>query len=87
MCSAHQFQAIDMIELCSDFATEQPAGASRADRPRVNLLWVAPHQVAEGALMWDLTDPLDGPYLCMLTNCHARSMTGCTASRPIVIVG
>ena len=37
--------------------------AAEADCPCVNILWITPHQIAEGALMRDLADTLNRAHL------------------------
>ena len=37
--------------------------AAEADCPCVDILWITPHQVAEGALMRDLADTLNRAHL------------------------
>lgn len=59
MSPGHELQVVDVIELGGDLGAEQPAGASRADRPRVNILGVRPHQIAEGALVGHLHPALN----------------------------
>lgn len=52
-----------LVELCCDLAAEQPASTPRADSPGVDVLRVAPHQVAEGAFMRNLAYTVDGANL------------------------
>ena len=47
-----------MIELCSDLPPKQPSGPSWADRPGLDVLGIAPHEVAEGTFVRDLTYPV-----------------------------
>ena len=54
MRSRNRRQAIDVVELRRDLVTEQPTGATRTDRPRIDVFGVTPHQIAEGALVRDL---------------------------------
>ena len=61
--AADKVQAVDAVELCRDARAEEPARAARADRPGVDVLGVAPHEVAEGALVGDLANALDGAHL------------------------
>ena len=61
--SADQIQAVDVVELCGDLAPEQPSGSSGGDCPGLYVLWVAPHEVAEGPLVWNLAHSLYGPHL------------------------
>ena len=63
MRSADQLKAVDLIELCCYSCSKQPASAPRADGPGFCLLWVAPHEVTEGALMGNLTHTLYCAYL------------------------
>ena len=41
----HEFQAVDMVELRSDSAAEDPACTSGGHGPRLNVVWVRPHQI------------------------------------------
>jgi hypothetical protein len=54
---------VDLVELSRDAAAEQPASTARRHRPRLQVLRVAPHDVAERALVWDLAQPVDRAYL------------------------
>ena len=63
MRSADQLKAIDLVKFCCYPCSKQPACPSRTDGPRFRLLWIAPHEVTEGALMGDLTHALYCPYL------------------------
>lgn len=49
--------------LVGDLGPEEPARPAGADGPRVHVLRVRPHQVAEGAFVRDLLVPLNGPDL------------------------
>jgi hypothetical protein len=44
-------------------ACPAPTCAARGHRPAVYILWIRPHQVAEGALVWDLAHPVNHPHL------------------------
>ncbi len=49
---------------CStDLGAEEPASAARRYGPGLDVLGVAPHEVAEGALVRYLTHPLYRPHL------------------------
>ena len=61
--AADQGEAVDVAELRGDLAAKQPPGAARRHRPGLDVLRVAPHQVAEGALVRDLAHPLYRPHL------------------------
>ena len=63
MGSADQLEAVDAVKLGRHTSPEQPACPSGADSPGVDILRIAPHQVAEGALVRDLAHPLNGPHL------------------------
>ena len=59
MSPSDELQVIDMVELSGDLGAEQPAGASRADSPSVDVLGIGPHQIAEGALVRHFHSALD----------------------------
>jgi len=61
--AAHEREAVDVVELGCDLGAEEPAGAPRRHSPRLYVLRVAPHEVAEGALVGNLTHPLYRPHL------------------------
>lgn len=62
--SADELEVVHVVELTRDFLSEKPPCAPRADRPRTTFrVGVAPHQVAEAALMRHLLDPIDEPDL------------------------
>ena len=65
---ADEGEAVDVVELCRDLAAKQPAGSPRAYGPGFQVLRVAPHQVAEGAFMGNLADPLYCPHLYTSSN-------------------
>lgn len=54
MSARNQLQAVDVVEFAGDLVSEQPSGASGTDGPRVDLLGVAPHEIAKGAFVRDL---------------------------------
>lgn len=54
MSSCNQFQPVNMIKLCGHFVAKQPAGATRTDSPRLNVFWIGPDKVTEGAFMRNL---------------------------------
>jgi len=53
MGTSNQIKVVDVVELRSDFGSEEPSSASRGECPGVNLLRVGPHQIAEGTFMRD----------------------------------
>mmetsp|Transcript_36841 Transcript_36841/g.115857 ORF Transcript_36841/g.115857 Transcript_36841/m.115857 type:complete len:209 (-) Transcript_36841:585-1211(-) len=57
--TAYKLEPVDLIELRSDLGPEQPARPAGGDGPRLDVLRVAPHEVAEGPLVWDLLKSLD----------------------------
>jgi hypothetical protein len=63
VCSADQVEAIYVVELRCDLAPKQPACPSRRNSPGLNVLRVAPHEVAEGPFVRDLAHSLYGPNL------------------------
>lgn len=67
MRSAYKVKAVDAVELGRDFATEQPASASRAHSPSLYVFGIAPHQITERTLMRYLADSLNGADLHMQT--------------------
>ena len=78
MGARNRLEPVDVVELVGDLVPEQPAGAARANGPRLNVLRVAPHQIAEGALVGDLlgagddTDLVDGADLRAQAAVHAE---------------
>ncbi len=67
---ADEVQPVDAVEFRGDLAAKQPPGTSRADRPGLQVLRVAPHEVAEGALVGDLAHPLYRPHLAWILVSH-----------------
>jgi len=59
MGTCDQIDIVDVIEFGSDLGSKEPASASRRHGPGLNVLWVGPHQVAEGALVGDLHASVD----------------------------
>ena len=59
MSASNRLQAVYVVELGGDLVPEEPAGAARADGPRVDVFRVAPHEVAKGSLMRNLLRPRD----------------------------
>lgn len=55
----NQLQAVHMVELACHLIPEQPAGPAGRNRPRLHILRVAPHQVAERTLVRDLLGASD----------------------------
>ena len=51
MRPSYGLQAVDVVKLGGNLVAEQPAGAARAHGPGVDVLGIAPYQVAEGALV------------------------------------
>lgn len=49
----NQLQAINMVELAGNLIAKQPARAPRRNSPGLDVLGIAPHEVAEGALVGD----------------------------------
>ena len=68
--------------LLSDLGTEEPAGAARTDRPRVDLLGVTPHKVTEGALVRNLLVALDRSHL--VERLDVRTQTAVHAQNALV---
>jgi hypothetical protein len=54
-----QFKAVVPVELVDDFVPEEPACASAAVCPGVNLLRIGPHKIGERPLSWDLHFSID----------------------------
>jgi hypothetical protein len=52
-----------MAEVSSNFGSEHPPSTSGVNGPILDVLWVAPHQIAEGAFVRDLNPSVDGPDL------------------------
>ena len=59
MRSAYQIQIVSFHEFDGDLRSEEPSGASRTDRPRLDFLRVWPHEIAEGTFVWDLLVAID----------------------------
>ena len=55
----YQLRPILLIEHLDSILPKDVAGAARADSPTFDLLWVAPHEVAHGPLVWHLLLPID----------------------------
>lgn len=55
MSPAYHIQTINIVELRRNFATEKPACTPWTDGPGLDVLWITPHQVTEGSLVWNLT--------------------------------
>lgn len=51
MRSCNRCQTVDMVELRRDLVSEQPTSTTWTDSPCVDVFWVTPHKIAEGALM------------------------------------
>jgi hypothetical protein len=54
MGAGDQLKVVDVVEFGSDTGSEEPASASWGESPSLNLFWIGPHEVAEGALVRDL---------------------------------
>ena len=63
MCPADQVQSIVPIELLDDISAKEPSRASVAYLPPSDFLGVAPHEVAEGALVRYLAEAVHRPHL------------------------
>jgi hypothetical protein len=48
--AADKLQVVKVVEFVDNFRAKKPASAAGADLPRVDILGVGPHEVAEGAL-------------------------------------
>lgn len=59
MRSADEFELVDVVKLCGDTGTEKPAGPSRTDSPGFDVLWIAPHEITEGAFVGNLLSAID----------------------------
>lgn len=68
MCSANQFQPIDVVEFGCHLGTKQPSRATGAHCPCLNVLWITPHQVTKGALVGDFTHTLDYAHLVVMVD-------------------
>ncbi len=58
-----EIDAIKHIEMVNNSMSENPSCASRIPFPRVDILWIGPHQVCHRALMRDLLFPVDESHL------------------------
>ena len=54
---------VDLIELCCYSPPEEPPCPPRANCPGLDVLGVAPHEIAERTLVRDLTNAVDGSDL------------------------
>lgn len=78
MSAGNSLEPVDVVKLGGNLITKQPAGAAGADGPRVNVLGVAPDEIAKGALMGDLlgagddADLVDSADLGAQTAVHAE---------------
>lgn len=59
MGTGDQFEAVVPVELVDNFVAEEPACASAAVSPGVDLLGIGPHEIGEGPLGWDLHFSID----------------------------
>jgi hypothetical protein len=63
MRAADELESVDLNELVGNLPAKQPAGAARRHLPRLNLLRIGPHQVAERALVRNLLVATNGSNL------------------------
>ena len=63
MSPADQVQVVGHHKLLGNRRAKQPAGPPRTDRPAVDVLRIAPDQVAERSPVRDLLVPVDRPDL------------------------
>lgn len=61
--TSNELQAIDMVELGCDLITKEPASATGRDSPSINVLRIAPDEIAEGTLMRNLLSTGDDTNL------------------------
>nr|POE72001.1 hypothetical protein CFP56_11877 [Quercus suber] len=54
--------------LGGDFVSEKPASSSRTDRPRIDIFWIRPDEIAEGPLVWNLLRSGDNSDLIESSN-------------------
>lgn len=59
----NQLETVQVIELFCNLPSKEPAGATRADTPRLNVLRIGPHQVAEWPLVRHFLHTHDRPNL------------------------
>ncbi len=59
MGSGDQFEAVVSVELVDDLVAKEPACASAAVGPCVDLFGIGPHKISEGSLSGDLHFPID----------------------------
>jgi hypothetical protein len=78
MSASDGLKTVHVVELRSDLITKKPASTTRADSPGIDILRVAPDQIAECSLMRNLlcsgndTDLIDGPDLGAETAVYAE---------------
>lgn len=59
MGTSNQIDIVDVIEFGSDLGSEEPSGTSWRHGPGLDVLWVGPHEIAEGTLVRDLHASVD----------------------------
>jgi hypothetical protein len=73
MSTRNEFEAVNVIEFGRNLVSKEPTRATRRNSPRLNILRVAPHQVAEGSFVRDLLGTGNDPDLVNRTNLRAQS--------------
>jgi len=79
--TSNRLQTIDVVKLGGNLIPKQPAGASRTDSPRVDILRIAPDKVTESSFMRDLlgsgndADLVDCPNLGTETTVYTEDRT------------
>lgn len=63
MCSADEFELVDVVKLGCDARSKKPTSASRTNSPGLNIFRITPHEITENAFMWNFLSAIDGTNL------------------------
>lgn len=63
MCSADEFELVDVVKLSCDSRSKKPSSPSRTDSPGLNIFRITPHEITENALMRNLLSTINGTNL------------------------
>ena len=78
MGTCNELEAVNVVELSSDLVAKEPACATWADSPRLDIFGIAPHQVAKSTLVRNLlgashhANLIDGPDLGAQATVHTE---------------
>lgn len=73
MSTSDEFQTIDMIELRSDFISEEPSSTTRRNSPSINILGITPYQVTKSSFVWDFLSTSDNADLINCADLGAQT--------------